>query len=384
MGRVTAALFFIMLGGSALAQMTVPEIFTLASQSEIAAEDVAALESQIATESDIDTSLAILLVLSRQGSLSSTARDRAVELALDISLDAASRRQALSTIGVGIALLPSETRQALMDDEIVGSLAQGLMGRPKTLNPPRPVDQRPLRDGCTLIIHGTFADGVSHSWWQRGDGFCEHLDDEVGNVWRIVESDSVFNLYPLSWPSSSPTDQALIDGGALIARHLRSLALNSPPPIDIVAHSNGGNVAVRALTALAEGGTDLHVGTLILIGTPHVTVNNQLHHWPSDPNHPLYSMCDQIVNIYAPEDTYATTVASVMAPGPIVTALEPFGLPHVVDIPVETQVGCFNAHMVLHSNAMARLIGQGLRGEITWSPDAFPLMDDPNDQGMVP
>jgi hypothetical protein len=342
------------------------------------------LESSVLSN-NTELAVAASTALAHHGALVGEARQRAMALATDGNLSPTLRLEVGAAILRDVAALSGEEMSALSAD----SLFEPLLGESlsnKTTTQPRPRSQRPLREGCTLIIHGTFANGTAHSWWQRGDGFCEHLDDEVGNVWRIVdgEGERVITLYPLSWPSGSPTDAALTAGGALIARHLGELALNSPPPLDIVAHSHGGNVIVRALTTALEENPDLRIRNLVLIGVPHVTVDGALHHWPSDPAHPLYERCERIINIYAPEDTYATSIAGAISPGPIVQTLEPLGIPNATDIAVETAVGCFNAHIVLHSNTMARSIGQALRGELAWAPDSFPSIIDPGDQGMAP
>ncbi|MBN1478108.1 hypothetical protein JXA47_15230 [Candidatus Sumerlaeota bacterium] len=360
------------------------EVLALREQPTLSDEERQGLESLALSES-VELAVAASTALASHGTLTGAARQRAMALALDGNLPPTLRLEVGAAILRDVAALSGEEMSALSGDPLLEPLLGEALSN-KTTAEPRPRSQRPLREGCTLIIHGTFANGTANSWWQRGDGFCEHLDDEVGNVWRIVdgEGERVITLYPLSWPSGSPTDAALIAGGALIARHLGELALNDPPPLDIVAHSHGGNVIIRALTTALEENPDLRVRNLVLIGVPHVTVDDALHHWPSDPMHPLYERCERIINIYAPEDTYATSIAGAISPGPIVQTLEPLGVPNATDIAVETAVGCFNAHIVLHSNAMARSIGQALRGELAWAPESFPSIADPNDQGMMP
>jgi hypothetical protein len=66
------------------------------------------------------------------------------------------------------------------------------------------------------------------------------------------------------------TLQPLEASAQLLAHLLVDVSAASPGvPIDVIAHSQGGVVAAKALVDLAEGGLPAEVATLVTLGTPH-------------------------------------------------------------------------------------------------------------------
>jgi hypothetical protein len=246
--------------------------------------------------------------------------------------------------------------------------------------------------GCTIVIPGTFSTETSEVWWRLDGGFVEHLDEEVGTVWRIVDprENRVIHLTPFAWASFRPRGRDLPEAGLALARNLEALASNRPPSVDIIAHSHGGNVLVHALTKVAEDRRDdpnlppLPVRTVVFLSTPHIVLDGQLRNWPSDLDHPLYAMCDQIINLYSEEDMISGAIASAVTRGEANRLLEPFDIPRATDIEVRTDVGPAQSHRVLHSNAMAHLLGKALRGELPWDSASFPRITDGDDHGESP
>lgn len=255
-----------------------------------------------------------------------------------------------------------------------------------------PTSERTPLNGCTLVIHGSFSTETVEDWWRRSGGFLQHLDREVGNVWRIVDDggERVITLYPFSWPSLRPTGEMLTKLGSQVADNLRDIARNDPPPIDIIAHSHGGNVIVHALAEVAaelQRNPEIpvvHVRHLIFLGTPHIVRHERLRHWPDDPEHPFYSIYDRVINLYTEEDIVAGPIAAALTRGKSERELEPLDVPRATDILIRTDVGVHRAHRALHSNAMARRLGRALRGEIPWTPDSFPAITDKTDDGERP
>jgi len=246
-------------------------------------------------------------------------------------------------------------------------------------------------DGLTMIFHGSFSsESLDDKWWHPTGGFSTHLNDEVGNVWTIRDRGRVIHLYPTSWPSMRPTSANLARAGALLAHTFRAIAEDNPPPVDIIAHSHGGNVVLYALAEIAEEQANdpslspLHVRNLVFLATPHIVRSEQLRHWPNDIEHPLFDMYDQVVNIYTEEDFISGTIAGLFTRGEAEFRLDRFEIPRAIDIQIQTDVGGSDAHHVLHSNVMATLLGQALDGEIPWEEASFPELTDEDDKGNTP
>ncbi|MBN1478109.1 hypothetical protein JXA47_15235 [Candidatus Sumerlaeota bacterium] len=413
MNRLIACLSLALaLGGSAPGQPTDPQravqlfdALALGSQATITPEEIAAAEQRINETQGTDPELAVTLLtsLANQDALSDPMRELAGQIAQNPMLDLSMRRQALTAMGElgpeitpvttpdeqavgmitpGVSIMPYLTAQLLADPEL-GAMAQSVFYPPRIFAYRVDVEP-PLRDGCTIIIHGTLLPGIGgRGWWQPGGGFEESLNDWVGNVWRIVADGGTrtHEFEPFAWEAGRPTSDSIRAGGTAIAESLEKVLIHAPPPIDIIAHSHGANVVVIALADVLAEHPELRVRRLIFLAAPHIHSDGRLIHWPQSPDHPLYGCYDQIINIYAPEDRVATTIAASFAWGDATRDLRDFDIPRTTDISVETSVGFINAHSVLHSNDMANRIGSALCGEIPWETSSFPPITDARDVG---
>jgi hypothetical protein len=400
------------LGGTAPTQPTDPQramqlfdALSLGSQLTIAPEEITTAEQRITETQGTDPELAVTLLtsLADQDALSDPMRELAGQIAFNSMLDVSVRRQALTAMGAlgseitpmatpddeatgmitpGVSIMPILAGQLLADPEL-GAMAQSVFYPPRIFAYRADVEP-PLRDGCTIIIHGTLIRGIGgRGWWRAGGGFNETLNGRVGSVWRLVADGGArtFEFEPFAWESGTPSAGNIQEGGAAIAESLEKILTHAPPPIDIIAHSHGANVVVLALAEVLAEHPDLRVRNLIFLAAPHIHSDNRLTHWPQSPDHPLYDCYDQIINIYAPEDRVATTIAATFAWGDATRDLRGFDIPRATDISVETSVGFINAHSVLHSNDMADQIGAALCGEIPWESSSFPPITDSRDVG---
>ncbi len=278
----------------------IADALALAAQGPLLPQQIETVESEIAVARTEDPLLALALLdtLARHRALTENAVEQTCQIALSADLDPSLRRQAISTLDDVLIPIPEATLASLASDDVIGEMAQAVLLAPPSFA--NVVFEQPeLRDGCTILVHGSFNSPTGSTWWQRDSGFVLHLDQWVGNVWRIVDDSGarVITLYPFSWPASRPTEGSLNAAGGLIASNLQDLLRNTPPPIDIIAHSHGGNVVIKALAQIAWSDPPPQVRNLILIATPHILDDGQLHHWPQDDTHPFYSCYERVINI---------------------------------------------------------------------------------------
>jgi len=122
-----------------------------------------------------------------------------------------------------------------------------------------------LKRCCVVTVHGTFArHWVARKirrrpdWWPADSAFCQTLCSTLPHC----------TIVPFEW-SGANSHEGRIAAGEELARRLMQLKQERPgDPICIIAHSHGGNVALKAID-VADPGT---VSSLFLLGMPHMSL----------------------------------------------------------------------------------------------------------------
>ena len=112
----------------------------------------------------------------------------------------------------------------------------------------------------TIIVHGTWAD--DEKWWtSTGDYVSElrkYLIDDIHN-WN-------------GWRGNND-HSARVEGAQLLLNEILELCKGSQDrPINIIAHSHGGNVVWLMLERLATECPCCEIGTIILLGVPNMGI----------------------------------------------------------------------------------------------------------------
>ena len=112
----------------------------------------------------------------------------------------------------------------------------------------------------TIIVHGTWAN--DEKWWtSTGDYVSElrkYLIDDIHN-WN-------------GW-SGNNDHSARVEGAQLLLNEILELCKGSQDrPINIIAHSHGGNVVWLMLERLATECPCCEIGTIILLGVPNMGI----------------------------------------------------------------------------------------------------------------
>lgn len=112
----------------------------------------------------------------------------------------------------------------------------------------------------TIIVHGTWAN--DEEWWTSTGDYVsklrEHLIDDIHN-WD-------------GW-SGENDHSARVQGAQLLLNEILKLCKDSQDePINIIAHSHGGNVVWLMLERLATECPCCEIGTVILLGVPNMGI----------------------------------------------------------------------------------------------------------------
>lgn len=108
-----------------------------------------------------------------------------------------------------------------------------------------------LPNSLTVITHGSLPD----KWWRWGESFPLYIDDLTHDVYKGGD--------PFEW-NGGFDEEDLEEGARALVAWLRA---NRMDRVTIIAHSNGGNVAIIASNQLEP---DRRIDKLILLGTPLV------------------------------------------------------------------------------------------------------------------
>ncbi len=185
---------------------------------------------------------------------------------------------------------------------------------------------------ATILIHGTMTWKKAHhySWWWNSfhaGGFCQALAEGIEasgrrpDVWRVSgvpvsripelarnprRANMITHDGHYEW-SGADMDDARVAGGEFLAYYLNALARLAPAePIDVVAHSHGGNV-VKVATMAPHLDQAVHLRNVVFLACPHWVA--QLH----DGLHYPYRLNSQRVtralNLYSEEDTIQVGLA---------------------------------------------------------------------------
>jgi len=132
----------------------------------------------------------------------------------------------------------------------------------------------------TIVVHGTFA--RDETWWNDMDdagSFATRLETELselghsGTVWAFADR-SGLEAHTFHW-SGDNTDRERRHGAVRLSKLLHENAratrasASSPIPLNIVAHSHGGNVALEMLKTLPDS---YFVNRLVMLGSPNLGV----------------------------------------------------------------------------------------------------------------
>ena len=152
----------------------------------------------------------------------------------------------------------------------------------------------------TIIVHGTWAQ--DEKWWTTtGDYVSELKKHSLGNIHE--------------WSGWSGTNDhgARVQGAQSLLNEILPLCKNSiDDPINIVAHSHGGNVVWLMLERLAQECPCCTIGAVILLGVP-----NMVGHDADGTSKFIYAsqpaanMARNIVNISSENDNVQTNWADV-------------------------------------------------------------------------
>jgi len=137
----------------------------------------------------------------------------------------------------------------------------------------------------TLIIHGTFAEG--EKWWRLGaegeDTFADKLEAALARrglawtVWRPALGKGL-GYEDFSWTGRNRHGDRM-KAAKKLRRGLAALAekvgatRGDPITVNLVAHSNGGNVVLETLRSLPPG---VRVGRVAMLGTPLLAMRPSL------------------------------------------------------------------------------------------------------------
>ena len=109
----------------------------------------------------------------------------------------------------------------------------------------------------TWFVHGT---------WVHSDTW----GNEAKNLWQKILNDTKYNQHAFDWGGGNNGFDRYWGGVSL---YMNIAAFNSDGPINIVAHSHGGNVAISAINLLVKENPEIIIDNLILIGTPDLDFN---------------------------------------------------------------------------------------------------------------
>lgn len=175
-----------------------------------------------------------------------------------------------------------------------------------------------------VLVHGTTHINSLLGLVLGDDRWCQD-DDSSGFVQAFrasfleAEPDADLHIQPFQWggDDSNPDRH---NGGIELKNLLDSLPTDSK--VYVIAHSHGGNVALRALTFSTRD-----ADTLVLLGTPFLGVYMEIEETGKGYRIPLYLPLPReapnthIVNIYSPQDSVATNMANLL-PGTTFTDLQ--------------------------------------------------------------
>ncbi|HUF10764.1 MAG TPA: RHS repeat-associated core domain-containing protein, partial [Rhodothermales bacterium] len=243
-----------------------------------------------------------------------------------------------------------------------------------------PVNRRDPTGKITIVVHGTFA--ANESWWNDGS-FAVGIDSEVGDIWKIktagnVDVSRVAQLRRFGpsgrfrW-SGGNTRSDRIAGAQALADYINTIkGLFPSEPINVVAHSHGGNVATAATNAKLVNGPAT-IDQLVVIAKPHFRAGltyglrdeglADRALLGKDPYEPDFQRIkNPILNAYSREDQVQTTLAEMTnKEGVRVRStrldVDPWNAKEYVNIRVPTFVGPLEAHGVQHSSTMGKAIG---------------------------
>jgi len=178
---------------------------------------------------------------------------------------------------------------------------------------PEPVSQ----EVYVVLVHGTTHISALLGWTLSDANWCKE-DDSGGFVqafraaFLLAQPDADLHVVPFRWggDDSNPDRH---NGGVELSKLLDSVPDGSK--VYVIAHSHGGNVALRALTFSSRD-----ADTLVLLGTPFFGVYMEVEQTGQGYAIPLYlplpreAAHTHIVNVYSPQDFAATALAD-LAPG---------------------------------------------------------------------
>jgi RHS repeat-associated protein len=226
----------------------------------------------------------------------------------------------------------------------------------------------------SIIIHGTFASKTS--WWTRNGGFATNLDAVLGDVWKIrTDGYKPFDLF--SW-SGENSHSARITSGHDLACYIIKIRSKYPKePINIIAHSHGGNVVWEALRVLYKNKQKrkYRVTNVAFIATPQIKITYgswYTHRWYEylyASMEGMWMIQNKAYNFYSIEDSVQTFGADLIdgidekdIPNSSLEWGDSISADRTVNyirnnFSIGTDVGPKDAHSVLHSANMGRYIG---------------------------
>jgi hypothetical protein len=190
--------------------------------------------------------------------------------------------------------------------------------------PPAAVSPQAKQDVYVVLVHGTTHMTAFLQFVLGDDSWCKE-DDPGGFVpafraaFELAQPDAELHIQSFHWggDDSNPDRN---NGGVELSKLLDSFPEDSK--VFVIAHSHGGNVALRALTF-----SERDAETVVLLGTPFFGVNMEVEQTGQRYTVPLYLPLPReaakahIVNIFSPQDSVATSLAN-LAPGMTATDLK--------------------------------------------------------------
>lgn len=254
---------------------------------------------------------------------------------------------------------------------------------------------------ATIIVHGTMTIWKAHryTWWWNSfhpGGFCQALAEGMlaagrrPDVWTVggapvsqipglarnpKKANMITHEGHYTW-TGSDMDAAREAGGKFLAYYLNAIAKVAPKePIDVVAHSHGGNV-VKIATAAPHLDPAVRLRNLVFLACPHW--GSALPYGQRYPYRLVPARVTRALNLYSEEDSVQLEVAAGV-PGPWGARMaanvpvgsridpDPQARPLYEDYHVATKVGGTQAHAVMHGPTVGRLVGAWLAGDGRWS-----------------
>ncbi|MFQ5881511.1 MAG: esterase/lipase family protein [Candidatus Methylomirabilales bacterium] len=244
---------------------------------------------------------------------------------------------------------------------------------------------------ATIIVHGTMTIWKAHhyTWWWNSfhpGGFCGAVAEGMRaagrrpDVWAVGEvqvaqvpalarnprkANMITHQGHYEW-TGTDMDATRLAGGKFLAYYLNAIRrVASREPIDVIAHSHGGNV-VKVATMARHLDPAVHLRNVVFLACPHWVTH--LHDGPHYPYRLNPQRVTRVLNLYSEEDTIQYRLAAAVPGGWSHRLVANLPSPGRIDADprirgryenyhVATKVGAKTAHSVMHGPIVGRLIG---------------------------